>query len=185
MNNFFAAFKADKETKSDRIAEKLMKFIHLNWRRSHNSPKFSSDEVSKEIDEKNEKDRNREDFIYKFVNYNTACGTISETSIGLLRELGFKTRLFRVSKEKNKEIANHVFVEYYSSESKKWVMFDAMEDIIPRNDGKLLSALEFFQNPRKEDKYIETNKLYIHAIGGVGIWFQINGPISKVFVLNL
>lgn len=185
INEYFDAFKMYKGITSDKVAKSLMRFIHLNWKRNYKFPKFSQDEVIREIETKPEKDRNPEDLIYRFVNYKCGCGTISETATTLLRELGFKTRLLRISKEKNKEIANHVFVEYYSVESEKWVMFDAMENIIPRRNGKLLSAFEFFQNPEDEEKYKKTNKLYRHATGSAEIWFQINGPISTVFVLIL
>jgi len=185
IKEFSDKFSIRKGELSDQVAEKIKKFVYYNWLKGQKSPEFEPDEVIEEIMNKSEKDRNPEDLIYWFVNYKCACGTISETSVALLRELGFRTRLLRMSKERNKQIANHVFLEYYSKDSKKWVMFDAMENLIPQRDGKLLSALEFFLNPKDEDNYKRTKDLYPHANPGSSIWFQINGPIKTLFFLTI
>lgn len=183
--NFKKEFSNDKNKLSDEIVDRLKRFIHLNWQKIRKSPEFDPDNVIEEIKNKPERNRNPEDIIYWFVNYKCACGTISETAVALLRELGFKTRLMRISKEQNKELANHVFLEYYSVESKKWVMFDAMENFIPKLDGKLLSSLEFFLSPRQEDLFKRNKQLYPYSNWAAEIWFEINGPIKKILALSL
>jgi len=181
ISNFKNRFSSKREKSSDKVAEELKNFIHTNWLKKRNLPQFDEEQIN----QKSEKDKHPEDLIYWFVNYNSACGTISETSVALLRELGFRTRLMRMSEKKYKEIANHVFLEYYSNESQKWVMFDALENLIPKRNGKPLSALEFFLNPEQEDKFKKTKKKYIYAISNATIWFQINGPIKSLIFLPI
>ena len=185
IREFNSRFATRKGEVSDKVAEDLKNFIYRNRLKGKNPSEFDPDGIVKEIEDQSEKDRNPENVIYWFVNYNSACGTMSETSIALLRELGFRTRLLRMSKEKGKPLASHVFLEYYSESSKKWVMFDVLENFIPRRDGKLLSALEFFLNPKNEDNYKKTKRQYPHAIPESNIWFQINGPIKTIYILPI
>ena len=180
MAEFFNKF-SEEQNISDRLALKLNNFVHVNWLKNRGTPEFDPGEINQQ----QEKDRHPEDLIYYYVNYNCACGTISETSIALLRELGFRTRLMRVSIAPNKAIANHIFLEYYSNDSKKWVMFDAMYNLIPKRNGKLLSALEFFLDPKNEDKYKKLEILYPYAKPGYNVWFQKNGPIKSLFFLPM
>lgn len=181
MADFFRKFSKKQLGQPDKLAQQVKDFVHLFWLNQELAPEFDStgwDQIA-------EKDKHPEDQIYHFVNFKCFCGTISETTVALLRELGFRTRLIRVSMQPNKEDSNHVFLEYYSDTSKKWVMLDAMLNFIPQRNGKLLSALEFFRNPKEEDKYIKTGKLYLYARQGYSIWFEKIGPKKTIYFLRV
>ena len=87
-------------------------------------------------------DHHSEYFIWYLANRRTACGTVAEATLALLRKAGFKTRLFGIANSYRNIVYNHVFLEYYSDDQKKWVMMDPMINAIPRSSNRDLSVLE-------------------------------------------
>tara|TARA_B100000686_G_C16680837_1_gene911853 strand:- start:303 stop:1142 length:840 start_codon:yes stop_codon:yes gene_type:complete len=133
-------------------------------------------------DNLSEKDRRIEDVILGFANYYSSCGTISETIVALLRGIGFRTRLVRVAHKPDKIVANHVFVEYYSNNFKKWVMLDPLENFAPRERYIPLSAFEFFSTRDREAILRDSGiKSYPYASETDILWFNRNGPIRDIF----
>ena len=67
-----------------------------------------------------EKERFPENFLLGVASRRTYCGTASEATVALLRDMGLSTRLLRIASKPSSIVANHVFLEYYSSNYKKW-----------------------------------------------------------------
>ena len=167
--------------RSDAMAEDLLAFVHGRHIANLSKPEFDASA----FEAKPEKDRRPEEVILSFANYRSACGTVSETAVALLRDLGFRTRLLRVSLEPGVEVANHVFVEYYAPDYGKWVMFDALTGFMPRRDGVPLSAIEFFSDPTPLDGVAGNEVTYSFYIEGAEIWWQKNGPIKTIYRMRI
>ena len=181
IKDFKDRFYGERGTPSDSLAAKVNDFVHEQWKRnkSKSSYDFSSFHALAE------KDRHPEVLIYSLRNYSSACGTISETSVAFLRDLGFTTRLMRISHTPGEEIANHVFLEYYSPNWSKWVMFDAMVNFIPTRDGRPMSAFEFFSTPSAEDSFRQSGRRYPNMKDGGEIWFAQKGPIQTEYRMEM
>jgi hypothetical protein len=65
-----------------------------------------------------------EDYIFYVANAETACGTVSEAVIAILKAQGYKTRLVILAHDPAHLVANHVLLEYFDTAKKRWVMLD-------------------------------------------------------------
>lgn len=161
----------------DPQVSRLKSFIYRTW--LANQTREAADVTR--FEQTDEKDRNAEDVIYYFSHYNSACGTVAQVAVALLRDLGYLTRLMRISYTAGRDSANHVFTEYYSPRHAKWVMFDGMENFIPTRDGRPLSAFEYFAAPKEEDSFRSTGKLYPHYRKRAEIWYSKKGPVQTIY----
>lgn len=115
-----------------------------------------------------------EDFVFYLVNATTYCGTVGEATVALLRYVGFKTRLMRISNSPA-PVANHVFVEFYSDEQRRWVMLDPMINASPKAGGTNLRIFEILDRP---DVTAELNRRW----GAANLYdFTVYGPRKVVF----
>ena len=158
----------------------ISNFLHDFWRKNQLRPAYDNASFR----QKDEKDRHPEDLIYYFANNRSNFSIIAETSVAFLRDLGVRTRLIRVSFTPGEEVANHVFLEVFSTYQAKWVMFDAMENFIPERNGRLLSAFEFFADLEPGGNFEAADQSYRYRKIGYEIWFNRNGPIKTVYRLR-
>tara|TARA_E500000331_G_scaffold340968_1_gene372840 strand:- start:176 stop:1138 length:963 start_codon:yes stop_codon:yes gene_type:complete len=109
-----------------------------------------------------------ENHLIKVAATTTACGITAEATLTLLRDLGFQTRLLGVANSAEKIVFNHVLLEYYSNQHKKWIMLDPMVGDIAGNSEASLSAIEMIQSVQARQKLNEK-------------WSQNgNSPLGKV-----
>ena len=93
-----------------------------------------------------------EDLFHNLVNRTTACGSVAMATNLLLNRAGYKTRIIRISSTPdNIPQGNHISVEYFSSEQKKWILVEGMDNTVPKRAGKELSVFEVFQEKRVLD----------------------------------
>ena len=91
--------------------------------------------------------------------------------------MGLSTRLLRIASKPSSIVANHVFLEYYSSDYKKWVMVDVMENFTPIFKNEPLSAFEYFSYEIRR-KYMKNLVLiYTATIDGI-ILFGLTKTVS-------
>tara|TARA_Y100001934_G_C12349751_1_gene774698 strand:+ start:488 stop:982 length:495 start_codon:yes stop_codon:yes gene_type:complete len=129
-----------------------------------------------------EKERFPENFLLGVASRRTYCGTASEATVALLRDMGLSTRLLRIASKPSSLVANHVFLEYYSSNYKKWVMVDVMENFTPIFKNEPLSAFEYFAIRNKEKVHEESDvESYRFDRWNNIIWFYKNGPLKEVY----
>ena len=69
-----------------------------------------------------------EDYVYQLVNAKTACGTVGEATVALMRDAGYLARLVIVSERPDPVEANHVLSEVYAPDQRQWIMIDPMID---------------------------------------------------------
>ncbi len=180
ITTFQEKFATQPKMENDSDIDEINDFLHGVWLRNQSRPVYNDSSFTSQ----DEKDRHPEDLIYYFANNRTACGTVSEAAVAFLRELGFRTRLIRVSFTPGKEVANHVFLEFSSTYQAKWVMFDAMENFIPERNGRLLSAFEFFADLEPGTNFGAADQTYPYRKAGYEIWFNKNGPLKTVYRLR-
>jgi hypothetical protein len=87
-----------------------------------------------------------ENHLINLASTTTACGTIAEATIALLRDMGFRTGMLGISETTQSIVFNHVFLEYYSKTHGKWVMLDPMINTIAGTSDRLLSTIEMLQS---------------------------------------
>lgn len=122
----------------------------------------------------NETSYRAEDFVFFLVNATAYCGMVGEATVALLRYVGFKTRLIRLSNSVE-PVANHVFVEFYSNDQRRWVMLDPMINASPKAGGTSLSVFEILDRP---DITAELNRRW----GASNVYdFSVYGPRKVVF----
>jgi hypothetical protein len=121
-----------------------------------------------------------EDFVFYLVNAQTACGTVGEAAVALLRNAGFRARLTIASDSPDRIEANHVFAEFYSEEQHHWVMADPMINYVPKVGGKYLSAFEFLRSP---EAMATANQLWhqTYYTRQSVMWFDRWGPIRRQY----
>ena len=180
VHGFLSEFQPFFDGKREPSGQQMASYVHRHWVENRAKPSFDQTPFNQQA----EKDRNPENLVFFFANYQSACGTISETSVALLRALGFRTRLMFMSLTKGKLIANHVFLEYFSPSSGKWVMFDAMENFIPTSNGVPMSAFEFFSVPGKSDQF-RKGQTYGYHVPGSEIGFTKMGPVMTSYRLSV
>lgn len=180
LESFFAKFLFAGDLTKEPSGHEMATFIHrLN---KQNDPKAYFDPTP--FEQKAEKDRHADDLVFFYVNYRAACGTVAETSVALLRALGFRTRLMFMSNTKGDLIANHVFMEYFSYLHGKWVMFDAFENFTPTSNNIPMSAFEFFSNPHVSDQY-KSGGTYMYYVPGSQIGYFKVGPVTTSYRLAI
>ncbi len=116
-----------------------------------------------------------EDYLFYLVNARTECGTVSEATVALMRDAGFKTRLVLLSQRPDPIEANHVFAEYFSEQQKRWVIVDPLVGFVGRDSAfELLNDRELSRmlNTRHKDDVYTSNSV---------IWFDRRGLFRKIF----
>ncbi len=166
----FQAIKRDKSTNGEletvqRISQLVYRFFKKN---SRNGRQIENSVLGK----------NRsypEDYVYQLVNAQTACGTVGEATVALMRDSGFDARLVIISAKPNPLIASHITTEVYLPEARKWVMVDPMIDFVGSK-----SVFEILADA-KIGAYI-TNKHGIPSLVDQDsvAWFDRRGPMRKV-----
>jgi len=130
-----------------------------------------------------------EDYIFYLANAKSACGTVGEATVALLRDAGLNARLMYLSLKPGKLQANHIFPEYYSRKQKKWIMVDPLINFLPKSNGVRLSSFELLNDKHAK---IQANKLWNNTatIGGEKtglysnksvIWFDRRGLVRQLF----
>jgi len=135
---------------SDSLAEGMMSLVNAQFRRNRDNKRqiSSADEGKIFADPQH----HSEYFIWYLVNRKTACGTVGEATLALMRKAGFKTRLLGIANDPKSIVYNHVFLEYYSEEQDKWVMMDPMINAIPRSSDQSLSVLEMLGDEKSRSR---------------------------------
>jgi hypothetical protein len=118
-----------------------------------------------------------EDYVYQLVNAKTACGTVGEATVALLRELGYKARLIIVSAKPNPLTANHILAETYVPELGQWIMVDPMIDYAGKESifeliGNSEKALEISNRHGYENNIYSTRSV---------AWFDRRTPLRKIY----
>lgn len=127
-----------------------------------------------------------EDFVYYLVNAFTACGTVGEATVALLRYAGFRTRLIRISIKPDPPTASHVFLEFYSNDQQRWVMLDPMINTSPRTAENSLSVFEILDRPEisslmnKRWQVLHEYNFPIYKSERVA-WYVVRGPVSRIY----
>ena len=174
----FLRIKNQKNTTDFETVQSIRQLVHGYFLKNKNSIAVDS----KGLSSVPEWERFPENFLVSVASRATACGTISEATVALLRSVGYATRLIRIAYQASNVEAKHVFLEYYSRSFKKWIMVDAMEDFTPFYDHKPLSAFEYFALHDKQKVYQDTGvDGYSHDMWENIIWFNKNGPFKKIF----
>jgi hypothetical protein len=124
------------------------------------------------------RDRSRpEDYVYQLVNSKTACGTVGEATVALLRELGFKSRLVIASTTPAPIVASHILTEAYVPERNQWIMVDPMIDYTGTE-----SVFELIGNADKA-RNVSNRHQYngrIYSLRSV-VWFDRKSPLRKIY----
>lgn len=117
-----------------------------------------------------------EEYVFFLVNAQTFCGTVGESAVALLRNAGFKARMVILSDQAERLEVNHVFAEFFSEESRHWIMIDPMVGFVPSLNGRYLSAFEFLRTP---EAVLAANLAWeeINYRTGAVMWFDRWGPI--------
>ncbi|NFV81585.1 hypothetical protein [Magnetospirillum aberrantis] len=163
----------------DRLAREITDYIYRQWRQNADLP-------YKDLSNWNnlpEHAQRFEDLTAYFVNSNSSCGTIGQTTSTLLRFAGFRTRTMLLSGQIPDVNAGHVFAEYYSPGLKKWVMVDAQQDFIPDNGHTLLSAFEFFPLRDRSEIFRRAGISRYDNDTDVVLHFTQRGPIAERYML--
>lgn len=118
-----------------------------------------------------------EDYVYQLVNAKTACGTVGEAVVAVMRELGFSARLVIASIRPHPIQANHVLAEVFVPEKNQWIMIDPMIDYTGTR-----SVFELVQNPKnaKETSVRHSYNSIIYSSNTV-LWFDRRGLNRKIF----
>ncbi len=164
---------------ADRQAFAIMALVNGYFRKNLSNDRQVSDDVFA-----NEQDYRAEDFVYYLVNAQTACGSVGEATVALLRGAGFKARLLRFSRGWRKLTANHIFPEFYSAEQARWVMLDPMINASPKDMSGGLSAMEMMADPNAR-KYM--NRIWDGGMEYTGdgiVWFDRKGPLTDIFYFS-
>lgn len=163
----------------DRLAREITDYIYRQWRQNAGLP-------YKDLSAWNnlpEQAQRFEDLAAYFVNSNSSCGTIGQTTSTLLRFAGFRTRTMLLSGQVPDVNAGHVFAEYYSPDLEKWVMVDAQQNFIPDNGHTLLSAFEFFPLQDRSEVFRRAGIRRYDNDTDVVLYFTQRGPVAERYML--
>ncbi len=164
---------------SDQRAFDIMGLVNGYYRANLSNKRTVADSVFA-----NEKDYRAEDFVYYLVNAQTACGTVGEATVALMRNAGFKARLLRFSRDWKPVTANHIFPEFYSAEQSRWVMLDPMINASPKNASGGLSAMEMMADPTARETM---NRIWNGGMkytdDGI-VWFDRKGPLTDIYYFS-
>lgn len=174
-------FRAGSSPRPDATAFSIMNIVHEQYiRNGRNTVEPDEDTFENELSYR------AEDFVFYLVNAKTACGTVGEATVALLRYAGYKARLLRIANSPTSLVANHVFPEFYSEKQRRWVMLDPMINASPRGAEGSLSAFELMDRPNEVRRI---NRLW----GRVGeydftlygprkvVWYNIRGPVMRLY----
>lgn len=114
--------KEDNERKSYQSAKKITSLVHEYYKRNLTSGR----DIEANVLGKSKS--HPEDYVYQLVNAKTACGTVGESVVAVMRELGFSARLVIASIRPHPIQVNHVLAEVFVPEKNQWIMIDPMID---------------------------------------------------------
>lgn len=163
--------KEDNERKSYQSAEKITSLVHEYYKRNLTKGR----DIEGNVLGKNKS--HPEDYVYQLVNAKTYCGTVGESVVAVMRELGYSARLVILAIRPQTIQANHVFAEVFVPEKNQWIMIDPMIDYTGTQ-----SAFELIQNPKSAKKTSDRHS-YDSTIynSNTVIWFDRRGFNRKIF----
>lgn len=118
-----------------------------------------------------------EDYVYQLVNAKTACGTVGEATVALLRELGFKTRLIILSNKPQPLEANHILAEVYAPDLHQWIMVDPMINYTGKE-----SVFELIRNSEKASLVNQQHAYEDTTYSNTSVvWFDQKSLFRKIY----
>jgi hypothetical protein len=161
----------DNERRSYQSAEKITSLVHEYYKRNLTKGR----DIEGNVLGKNKS--HPEDYVYQLVNAKTYCGTVGESVVAVMRELGYSARLVILAIRPKTIQANHVFAEVFVPEKNQWIMIDPMIDYTGTQ-----SAFELIQNPKSaketSDRHSYGSTIYN---SNTVIWFDRRGFNRKIF----
>lgn len=128
-----------------------------------------------------------EGFVYYLVNAETACGTVSEATVAIFRQLGFKARQIIVSHQLSPMIASHVVAEYFDPDLSKWIMLDPMVGFIGTDADRPVSVFQAINSPAVSEFLNAAHGGPVPFYGDNSVaWYDRWGPVrQKVYYTRL
>lgn len=156
--------------RSDVLAGRIGSLVHALFQGNTKSERAVDDAVFAV-----ERHYRAEDFAYFLASARTACGTVGEATVTLLRGAGFRARLVRIADNPAAVAASHVLAEYYSGQSKRWRLIDPMIDAVGAG-----SLFETLGDARAAAALNERWGSEVYGPAKVG-WFDRRGPVMDIY----